>query len=78
MKTNTKQLPKYQLFDLKLLEQTEKDLENNNLSPNLLKMVAFSFLQFSVLVPPLVLHDFYGRDVISNLPESGDDSKGSC
>ena len=33
MKTNTKQFPKDQLFDLEFLEQTEKGLEKNNLPP---------------------------------------------
>ena len=45
MKTNTKKFPEDQLLDLRVLKQTEKDLEKNSLSPNLLKMVAFNFNQ---------------------------------
>ena len=43
MKTNTKQFPKDQLFDLKVLKQMEKGLEKYKLSPNLLKMATFNF-----------------------------------
>lgn len=45
MKTNTRQFPKDQLFDLKVLEQTKEGLEMNNFAPpNLLKMAALNFI----------------------------------
>ena len=42
MERNTKQFLKVQLFDLEVLEHTNKGLGKNNLRPNLIKMVAFN------------------------------------
>ena len=48
---NTKQFPKVELFDLEVLEQMEKGLEQNNLPPNLLKMAAFNLTPIFRLCP---------------------------
>ena len=43
MKTNTKQFPKYKLFDHEVLEQTKKGLEKNKLSPNFTQNACIQF-----------------------------------
>ena len=50
-KTNTKQFPKLQLFDLEVLKQIEKGLEKNNLPPNLFKMAVFNLIQNFCTIP---------------------------
>ena len=60
MKTNTKQFPKDQLFDLEVLKQMEKGLEKNSLPPVYSKWRRSISPQFSALMPRLVLYDLYG------------------
>ena len=59
MKTNTKQFPEHQLFDLEVLEQTKKGLEKNDFpSPSIYSEWRRSIsTQFSLHIPCVVLYD---------------------
>ena len=61
MKTNTKQFPNDQLFDIEVLKHTRKGLGKNNLPPNLLKMAAFTFTPGVGPHAPFVLYCLYDR-----------------
>ena len=59
METNTKQLLKRQLFDLEVLQQTEKGLAKNNLPLIYSKWQRSIWPVFPAPIPSLVSYDLY-------------------